>query len=52
MSAGLLEDLWEGAKKIWSVVKGAFSVIADWTQELLGVQKQLDKMLTQAGAKK
>jgi len=52
MSAGMLEDLWSGAKKVWSVVKGAFSALADWTKDLLGIQKKLDKMLTQAGAKK
>jgi hypothetical protein len=52
MTAGFLEDLWKGAQKVWSVVKGAFSAIADWTKDLLGLQKKLDKMLTQAGAKK
>lgn len=50
--AGLLDDLWGGVKKMWSAVKGAFTALADWTKDLLGLQKQLDKMLTQAGAKK
>lgn len=52
MSAGLVDDIWTGVKKVWSVVKGAFSAFGEWTKELLGVQKKLDKMLTQAGAKK
>jgi hypothetical protein len=52
MSAGLIEDLWAGAQKVWSAVKGAFAAIADWTKDVLGLQKKLDKMLTQAGAKK
>lgn len=50
--AGLLDDLWGGVKKVWSAVKGAFGALADWTKDLLGLQKKLDKMLTQAGAKK
>jgi len=52
MTASFVDDLWGGVKKVWSVVKGAFGALADWTKDLLGVQKKLDKMLTQAGAKK
>ena len=43
--------LFEGLKKLYDIVKGAFESLVDWTKDILGINKSVKKMLAQAGVK-